>query len=64
MAYIETKSCPVCQEVRRFTNGVCNECRHRRKREELHKWNSMSYDARLDDLRKRVEKLEQGPPTY
>jgi len=54
MALVEHKACPVCQQVQQFVNGKCTACEARKYREELHAWNSMSYDDRLNDLRKRV----------
>lgn len=61
MAFVEHKECRVCQQVTRHCNGKCSDCESRKRREELNKWQSMSYDERLDDLRKRVESLEAGP---
>lgn len=64
MALIENKDCPVCESEQQFINGKCVACDSRKRRADLHKWNSMSYDARLTDLRKRMETLEAGPPRY
>lgn len=62
--FLEHKECPVCQKDTAHHNGACSECAERRNREYLHKWNCMSYDDRLKDLRERVERLERGEPTY
>lgn len=64
MAFVETKDCPVCETPTTHTNGMCNDCVARKHREKLHAWKIMSYDDRLEDLRKRVESLEQGEPRY
>lgn len=64
MAFVETKDCPVCEAPTSHTNGKCNICEDRKRRAKLHAWKLMSYDGRLDDLRKRVEALEAGPTRY
>lgn len=64
MAYVEQKECKVCQKITYHTNGKCNDCKHRGYLKKVHKWDAMSYDDRLTDLRKRMEELEAGPPRY
>ena len=64
MAFVEQKLCPVCETVTHHCNGKCSNCTDRKNRERLHAWRAMSYDDRLEDLRKRVESIEAGPPRY
>lgn len=60
----QNKYCYVCEGNHDFHNDQCTECASRARREYLNKWQSMSYDDRLDNLRKRVEELERGPAVY
>ena len=64
MAVVENKYCPKCEKVEYFCNGTCNSCRSDKYIQETAAWNALSVDQRLQDLRRRIEKLEQGPPTY
>lgn len=64
MAFIENKYCPRCERCEVFCNGKCNFCKNREYIQETAAWNALSADEKLQDLRKRIEKLEQGPLRY
>jgi hypothetical protein len=64
MAFIENKYCSKCERYETFCNGVCNRCREREYIQRAASWNVLTVDEKLQDLRKRIEKLEQGEPRY
>lgn len=64
MAYIQTKYCTTCDRDTSHTNGTCNHCRERIRREEMAAWQAKTVEEKLLDLHKRILKLEAGPATY
>jgi len=61
MAFITDEHCHVCGKTTPHNHRACSECNMRKEKERIHDWHSQPLDAKLDDLRKRVEKLEDGP---
>lgn len=64
MAYITTKYCTTCDRDTSHTNGTCNNCRERIRREEMAAWQAKTVEEKLLDLHKRTLKLEAGPARY
>ena len=64
MAFVRDEYCGKCEKVTTHTNSKCNNCEAREYREETAKWNAQTTDEKLQDLRRRVEKLEYGPAQY
>ena len=64
MAYINTEYCPKCESETRHTNGKCNDCAAREYREQTAAWNALTTEEKMQDLRRRVERMERGPITY
>lgn len=64
MAYITTKYCTTCDRDTSHTNGTCNHCRERIRREEMAAWQAKTVEEKLLDLHKRTLKLEAGPARY
>ena len=64
MALIQYKYCDVCESVKMHTNGHCDDCWERKRREALAAWKAKTVDEKLLDLHKRMLKLEAGPPTF
>ena len=64
MAYVVDEECPVCEILTRHVNRKCVICDERKERERIVQWNSQPADIKMEDLRKRIEKLEQGPARY
>ena len=60
MVQVIDKWCTRCCKDTRFANGRCVECTDALKRAQIAAWNALTVDQRLNDLRKRVEKLEAG----
>lgn len=61
MAFISVNYCAACEKEISHTNGACSICRERGERERIAAWNALTTEEKLQDLRKRVEKLEHGP---
>jgi hypothetical protein len=64
MAFVRDEYCLVCKKETRHTNGGCDICLEKAERKRIHEWESKSTKAKLSDLRRRIEKLEQGPMRY
>lgn len=64
MAFINDSYCCRCERVTSHINGGCSICNERNERERIGKWNALTIDEKLSDLRKRVESLEQGPMRF
>jgi hypothetical protein len=56
--------CLVCKKETRHCDNECSVCEAKAEKKRISKWKAMSTDKKLDDLRKRVEDLEQGPTRY
>jgi predicted ATP-dependent serine protease len=61
MARVTSNHCRVCENKTTHINGKCSSCFERKERERIASWNSLTTEEKLQDLRKRVEKLERGP---
>ena len=61
MAFIRVEYCRVCETTTQHVNGGCSECKERIYKEKVAAWNALTVDERLQDLRRRMEKLEAGP---
>jgi hypothetical protein len=64
MAFVRDEHCYKCEQVTIHTNGKCNKCSEREYRQETAAWNAQSTDDKIQDLRRRVERLEHGPARY
>ena len=61
MAFTHSEFCYVCEKITNHTNHKCNECFKREEQERILKWNALPIEDKLNDIRRRVEKLERGP---
>lgn len=52
--------CPICKEQQVLTMAGCTKCVKKELDSRIAKWNSQDCETRLNDLRQRVEFLEQG----
>lgn len=64
MALITHTVCPTCRVPRTFVNGKCPHCEAKREKKRVAAWNKKSTKWKLDDLRKRIERIEAGSATY
>ena len=64
MAFVEIKHCDRCEKVTHHVNRKCTDCSEREYREKTAAWNALTTDEKLQDMRRRIEKLEQGPMRY
>ena len=62
MVQIVDRFCESCGHVTSHHDGRCTVCVDSRRRAEVAAWNELTVDQRLNDLRKRMEKLEGGEP--
>ena len=63
MVCIREMKCLICQRRTTHYNGKCGICRDREEAMEQARWSHMTVEARLQELKTRVERLEAGPPT-
>ena len=59
--HLTDQYCEQCGKVTTFENGSCSACLDSRKRAAIVAWNELTVAQRLNNLRERIEKLEQGP---
>jgi len=64
MAYIHQKYCHRCEKITTHNHLDCQLCKEKAHREKVAAWNAQTTEEKLQDLRKRVEKLERGPTKY
>jgi len=60
MAYVDFRHCIACGKGTNHTNDKCNECWKKAEDERVKNWESMSTEAKLTDIRERIECLERG----
>jgi len=60
MAYIHRQYCSYCRIETDHINGGCTPCAIRLERERIAIWNSKTIEEKLDELLKRIDKLEAG----
>ena len=58
--YTDEIHCPTCKKVTQHENGKCVVCEAKLEARRIAKWNRLSVDKRLDDIRRRIEELERG----
>jgi hypothetical protein len=61
MAFVRDEHCDVCNKKTTHSNNRCVECIAREAEERKAAWHKLSLDDKLEDLRKRIEKLEGFP---
>jgi hypothetical protein len=61
MAFINDSYCPRCKKMTSHLNGECSICSDKEERKRIAKWNALTTNKKLSNLRKRVESLERGP---
>ena len=64
MALVQQEYCPKCEKETQHVNRVCVYCGDRERRKKIASWNALTVNEKLQDLRRRVEKLEAGPLRY
>ena len=64
MALIRDQFCHICNKLTEHVNSYCAVCMREDKRKRIDKWNAMTVDERLNDLRERVENLERSSAIY
>ena len=64
MAFLRNMYCHICEKETSHNHMKCISCEERKYREKIAKWNALTNDEKLSDLRKRIEKLEAGPTRY
>ena len=64
MVMIKEMYCDRCEKKTLHNFMMCRECEQRACREKVAKWNALTVDERLKDIRKRLEKLEERPARY
>lgn len=57
--YTEQQHCHTCKQVTWHSNGACDVCYNLAEHNRILQWNAMSVEARLNDLREKIEKM--GP---
>ena len=60
MAFLTQEECLKCEQLTTHINSKCSVCADRIKRQQVEKWNALTTDEKLNDLRKRIEILERG----
>jgi len=64
MALVITQYCNECARFMQHTNGKCDHCSERERREVMAAWMVKTTDEKLLDIHRRLLRLEAGPPTY
>lgn len=64
MAYVNHQYCKTCERETHHINGLCTPCSERKRRKEIAAWNALTTEEKLQDLRRRVEILEQPEPRF
>jgi len=64
MAFIRYEYCSVCEKETEHINLNCSSCQERERRLFIGQWNALNVDEKIQDLRKRIEKLERGPMRF
>jgi len=60
MALATSKYCPKCGDETVHINMLCARCEDRFMREEQARWEALSTEEKIQDLIRRIEKLERG----
>ena len=60
MAIRRDEHCDICKKETTHSNGRCAECIIREAEERKAAWHKLSLDDKLEDLRKRIENLEDA----
>lgn len=64
MALVTHDWCGKCERTTQRVNGKCVECAAKEEQARIIVWNAQTTEEKLQDLRRRVERLEAKPPTY
>lgn len=64
MALVRNDYCNHCEKDTQHVNWHCSVCARREERERIALWNALPTDEKLQDLRKRLERIEAGPIRY
>lgn len=64
MAFCRIEHCDICGADTQHTNGRCDTCMETSEKERIWDWNAQPIEQKLDDIRKRIEKLERGPTRF
>jgi hypothetical protein len=56
--------CRVCEKETMHHNAYCTICDAREYRNKIAAWDALPLEDKLNDLRRRVEALEQNPVRY
>jgi len=62
--FIQNEYCRECGKETTHNNWGCVHCQHQKQLAKEAAWNAHDVDWKLNDLRKRVEALEEGPARY
>lgn len=55
MAYIDDQFCSECNQQRVHMNGVCVECDAKRRRNEKVRWDNLTLEQKVEELKRRIE---------
>lgn len=64
MALVQQKHCVTCGSSTYHVNGACSACSARAEAIRAIAWDVLPIEAKLADLRRRIEALERKPITY
>lgn len=64
MALVQDHYCATCKETTQHINNECVVCMGEEKRLKELAWSKKTADEKIEDLRKRIEALEQKPAKY
>jgi hypothetical protein len=64
MAYIYANHCPVCKQTTEHRNSVCVVCSRRTEEEENKRWNALTLEQRIEELRAKIDLIEHYNNPY
>lgn len=62
--YLSTEICLECGKLTMHHNNKCVECYDKEQKVLFEKWHKMTMQDQINELKKRIEKLEQGPMRF
>jgi len=64
MAHISYEICNTCNSTTQHVNNKCCECLVKENKKRIHEWKSLSIEDKLENINKRLKKLERGETRY
>lgn len=59
MAFIRNEHCFNCDKITTHINGKCTECIKHNENKEQERWNNLSIEDKVNELKQRLDHMEQ-----